>query len=84
MVNQPTTAADLIPQFVQEHWPDTIPVSAFLIVDAIREDGGHGLQVIHDETSPPWLLIGMLRAVLVDLESRWINEEWLVGDDEDS
>lgn len=84
MVNQPTTAVDLIPTFVQEHWPDTIPVSAFLIVDAIRQDGGHGLQVIHDDTSSPWQLIGMLRAVLVDMEARWVNEAWMVDDDEDS
>jgi len=75
-------AADIIPQVVQEHWKDSIPVHAFLVVDAIRPDGSHGLHAVHDDSSPPCVLIGMLRSVLVDLESRWINEAWITDDEE--
>jgi hypothetical protein len=83
MVSEPLNAADIIPQIVQEHWKDSIQVHAFLIVDAIRPDGSHGLHAVHDEASPPWVLIGMLRSILVDLESRWINEAWVTDDEED-
>lgn len=82
-MNQPVTAADIIPQFVQEHWKDSIPVHAFLIVDSIRPDGSHGLHAVHDESSPPWVLIGMLRSILVDMESRWINESWIDDEEDD-
>lgn len=53
-----------------EHWKDSIPIHAFLIIDAIRPDGGRGLQAVYDDSSPPWVLIGMLRSILVDMESR--------------
>ena len=77
-------ASDIIPDAVAEHWQDSIPVHALLVIDAIRGDGSHGLHVVHDSGAPPWVLIGMMRSILVDLEARWVGEEWMVNDDEDS
>lgn len=75
------TASDIIAPVVAEHWKESIPVHAFLIIDAIRPDGSHGLHAVHDSASSPWVLIGMLRSILVDLEARWVSEEWMDGDD---
>lgn len=81
--NEGTTPHDLIPPAVAEHWKDSIPIHAFLLIDAIRPDGSRGLHAVHDDSSPPWVLIGMLRSILVDMESRWMNEAWEDDDDDD-
>lgn len=77
-----TSPYDLIPPAVAEHWKDSIPIHAFLIIDAIRPDGSRGLHAVHDDAAPPWVLIGMLRSILVDMETRWIGQEWEVSDDD--
>jgi len=76
-------AADLISQLVAEEWEDIIPVHSILVVDALRPDGSHGLHLAHDYESPPWVLLGMLKAIMVDLESRWMLKDWIDVDDED-
>ena len=48
-----------------------------VLIDAIRPDGAHGLHAVHDTDAPVWVLIGMLRAVLVDLEHRWAEADWI-------
>ena len=82
--DQPTvTAQDLIPKVVGEQWHDTIPMHTVLVVDALRPDGARGLHVIHDSGAPAWVLIGMLRSILADLEYRWTAEDYIDDEDDD-
>lgn len=85
MVNpeyEPVAPTDLWPDAVFDRWPDTIPVHGITILDALRPDGHRGLHVVHDTGAPPWVLIGMVRCVLADLESRWIAESYEENDDD--
>ena len=81
---QPVNATDLCSDTVFELWPDTVPVHGITIIDALRPDGHHGLHVVHDTGVPVWVLVGMVKCVLADLEARWVGEDY-VGeyDDED-
>lgn len=71
------TAHDLVPAAIADWWQDSIPVHSLVLIDAIRPDGAHGLHAVHDTDAPVWVLIGMLRAVLVDLEHRWADADWI-------
>jgi hypothetical protein len=76
------SASDLVPTVVAEHWAEAIPIHGMVILDAMRPpDGGRALHVVHDTGCPPWTLIGMLRAVCADLETRWAEETYQDVDD---
>jgi len=79
---EPVNASDLWPDAVFERWPDTIPVHGITILDALRPDGHHGLHVIHNTGAPIWVLVGMLKCILADLEARWVGEGYIEDDDE--
>lgn len=77
------SAADMIPPQVAAHWPEAVPVHAVTLIDAIRPDGKHALHAIQSDGTAPWVLIGMLRAVVADLEAQWADAAWTVGDDDE-
>jgi hypothetical protein len=77
------SAADMIPPQVAQQWPESVPVHAITLIDGIRPDGKHALHAIQSEGTAPWVLIGMLRAVLTDLEHQWADAAWITDDEED-
>lgn len=77
------TPQDLIPKIVGDQWNDTVPMHTVLVVDALRPDGARGLHVIHDSGAPAWVLIGMLRSILADLEHRWTAADYIDDEDDD-
>lgn len=77
------SAADLVPPAIAEAWPNSVPNHVLVIFDGIRSDGSRALHAVHEEGAPPWILIGMLRAILTDLEIRWADVEWTEDDDEE-
>ena len=84
MVNETgVSAQDMIPPQVAAQWPESVPVHAITVIDAIREDGKHALHAIQSDGTSPWILIGMLRAVTADLETQWAEAAWITEDDED-
>jgi hypothetical protein len=77
------SAADMIPPQVAQQWPESVPVHAITLIDGIRPDGKHALHAIQSEGTAPWVLIGMLRAVLADLEAQWAEAAWITEDDDE-
>ena len=71
---------DLCPPAITERWPDTIPVHGITILDALRPDGARALHVLHDTEAPMWVLIGLLKCVLADLETRWVVVDYTDND----
>jgi len=82
MEYEPVSADELCPQAVVDRWPEAVPIHGITIVDAIRPDGRRALHVCHDTDAPIWVLIGMVRSVLADLESRWVIEDYQDADDD--
>lgn len=78
----PVEPDDLCPDAIFERWPDTVPVHGITILDALRPEGNRALHVVHDTAAPIWVLIGMVRSVLADLESRWVIEDYQDADDD--
>jgi hypothetical protein len=76
-------ASDLVTDTVAAEWPESVPVHAVVIVDGLHKSGKHALQVVHDTDCPMWVLIGMLRSVLVDIETRWAGIDWSVDEEDD-
>jgi hypothetical protein len=77
MVNpeyEPVEAAHLWPPALFEQWPDTVPMHGITILDALRPNGDRAVHVVHDTEAPVWVLVGLLKCVLADLEARWIGE----------
>lgn len=83
MVASHITAHDLVPKYMSDNWPDSIPMQTIVIMAGLRPDGAHGLHAVHNTDAPIWVLIGMLRAVLADLEHTWADASWITNDDED-
>ncbi len=83
MVTEHLTAVDLIAPAIADQWPDAIPTCTMVLMTGIRPDGAHGLHAVHNTDAPIWVLIGMLRCVLTDLEHRWADAEWVEDDSED-
>lgn len=81
MVDDHVTAHDLVPSYMSDRWPDSIPMHTVVLMAGIRPDGAHGLHAVHNTDAPIWVLIGMLRAVLSDLEHRWADAAWVESDD---
>ena len=77
------SAADMIPPQVAKQWPESVPVHAITLIDGIRPDGKHALHAIQSEGTAPWVLIGMLRAVLADLETQWADAAWITDDEDE-
>ena len=77
---EPVEAADLWPAAVVDRWPDTVPVHGITILDAIRPDGNRAVHVCHDTDAPMWVLIGLLKCVLADLETRWVITDYTESD----
>lgn len=77
------SAADMIPPQVAAQWPESVPVHVVTLVDGIRPDGKHALHAIQSHGSAPWVIIGMLRAFLADLEAQWAEAAWITEDDEE-
>ena len=82
MEYEPVSADDLCPDAIFDRWPDTVPVHGITILDALRPEGNRALHVVHDTAAPIWVLIGMVRSVLADLESRWVIEDYQDADDD--
>lgn len=79
----PVNPEDLCSESIFERWPDTVPVHGITILDALRPEGNRALHVVHDSSAPIWVLIGMVRSVLSDLEARWVIEDYQDVDDDD-
>jgi len=79
----PVSAQDMIPPQVAAQWPESVPVHAITLIDAIRPDGKHALHAMQSDGTAPWILIGMLRAVTADLEAQWAEAAWVVDDEDD-
>lgn len=77
------SAADLVPDVIANAWPNSVPNHVVVIFDGLRADGARALHAVHEDGAPPWVVIGMLRAILVDLETRWAHVDWIEDDDED-
>ena len=76
MEYEPVSPDDLCPPAVFDRWPDTIPVHGITILDAVRPEGNRAVHVVHDSDAPIWVLVGLLKCVLADLEARWIGEQY--------
>lgn len=83
MEYEPVAATDLWPEAVFDRWPDTVPVHGITILDAMRPEGNRAVHVIHDTDAPIWVLIGLLKCVLSDLEARWVGQQYQDVDDTD-
>jgi hypothetical protein len=80
MEYEPVSADELCPQAVVDRWPDAVPIHGITILDAIRPDGRRALHVCHDTDAPMWVLIGLLKCVLSDLEARWVITDYTEDD----
>ena len=78
----PVEPEDLCPDAIFDRWPDTVPCHGITILDAIRPEGTRALPVVHDSAAPLWVLIGMVRSVLADLEARWVVEDYQDDDND--
>jgi hypothetical protein len=78
---EPVEPHHLWPEELWDLWPDTVPVHGITVLDALRPDGNRAVHVVHDTGAPIWVLVGLLRCVLADLEARWIGEGY---DDHDA
>lgn len=76
-------AQQCIPAIVSEAWPNIVPMHAIVIIDALTEQGGRELFVIHDSEQPPWVMSGLLTLVKADVETDWSHHYPFVDDDED-
>lgn len=83
MSDTPVSAQDMIPPQVAAIWPESVPVHAITIIDAIRPDGKHALHAVQSDGTSPWILIGMLRAITADLETQWAEAAWIDDDTDD-
>jgi len=77
------SAADLVPTVIADAWPHSVPMHTLVLIDGLRHDGARALHAVHEEGCPPWVLIGMLRAILVDLEARWSEADWIENDEDE-
>lgn len=77
---EPVEAAHLWPQALFDQFPDTVPMHGITILDALRADGNRAVHVVHDTGAPVWILVGLLKCVLADLEARWIGEGYETDD----
>lgn len=77
------SAADLVPKVIADAWPNSVPNHVLVIFDGLRSDGARALHAVHEEGAPPWVLIGMLRSILADLEARWAEADWIDDDEDD-
>jgi hypothetical protein len=80
MEYEPVSADELCPPAVADRWPEAVPVHGITILDAIRPDGRRALHVCHDTDAPMWVLIGLLKCVLADLETRWVVTDYTDDD----
>ncbi len=76
MEYEPVSPDQLWPPAAFERWADTVPVHGITILDGIRPEGNRAVHVIHDTDAPIWVLVGLLKCVLADLEARWIGEQY--------
>lgn len=77
------SAADLVPPAIAEAWPNSVPMHVLVIFDGLRSDGARALHAVHEEGAPPWVLIGMLKSILADIEARWVEADWIEDDEEE-
>jgi len=77
---EPVEAADLWSEAIFDRWPDTVPIHGITILDAIRPDGHRAVHVAHDTDAPIWVLVGLLRCVIADLETRWVITDYNESD----
>jgi hypothetical protein len=77
---EPVSADELWPDAIFDRWPETVPVHGITILDGIRPDGRRAVHVCHDTDAPMWVLIGLLRCVLSDLEARWVITDYTEDD----
>lgn len=69
-----------MPKAGLELWPAIVPTAGIVIISGLTSTGEHALHVLHDSDSPPWVLIGMLKAVQADLVDSWVDTRYVIDE----
>lgn len=56
---------------------------AIVIIDALTEQGGRELFVMHDSEQPPWVTSGLLTLVKADVETEWAHHYPFIEEDDE-